>query len=144
MVVPHITPQFTYPPDPKNPKLTEFRRDYLRTQLLSFQPGMRPQRLPQPEELEDAMAAFVQTDHCPRLIRDDFLKSLDGANEDEEEVQDHDHDGYPYSVTSIMIGVEGLWQKYVGCWSRSAAKFGQDPSSRSETKKREKRSKLKI
>ena len=85
--VPHITPQFTYPPDPKNPKLAEFRRDYLRTQLLSFQPGMRPQRLPQPEELEDAMAAFVQTDHCPRLIRDDFLKSLDGANEDEEEVQ---------------------------------------------------------
>ena len=100
--VPHITPQFRYPPDPNNPKLTEMRRDYLRTQLLSFKPGMRPQKLPKPEELEEAMSEFVYTEHCPRMIRDDYLKSFADEKEEEEEVQPLLDDPEPLDPGSIM------------------------------------------
>ena len=100
--VPHITPQFTYPPDPNNPKLTEMRRDYLRTQLLTFKPGMRPQKLPKPEELEAAMFEFVDTEHCPRMIRDDYFKSFADTKEKEEEVQPLLEDPEPLDPGSIM------------------------------------------
>ena len=100
--VPHITPQFRYPPDPKNPKLTEMRRDYLRSQLLTFEPGMRPQKLPKPEDLETAMSQFVHTRHCPKMIRDAYLKSLEDAREEEEEVQPLLDDPEPLDPGSIV------------------------------------------
>ena len=79
MSVPHISPQFRYPPDPWNPKLAEYRADYLRTQLLTFQLGARPQTMPELDQLEDAMKAFVET----RLIREDYLASLEKKDEGE-------------------------------------------------------------
>ena len=85
MSVPHISPQFRYPPDPWNPKLAEYRADYLRTQLLTFQPGAVPQTLPELDQLEGAMKAFVETVHCPRLIREDYLASLEKKDEGEME-----------------------------------------------------------
>ena len=85
MSVPHISPQFRYPPDPWNPKLAEYRADYLRTQLLTFQPGALPQTLPELDQLEGAMKAFVETVHCPRLIREDYLASLEKKDEGEME-----------------------------------------------------------
>ena len=71
--VPVPSPLHKYPPDPREPKAAENRKDYLRSQLLLFKPGMRPSLLP--EDLEDAMHNFVKTAHCPRLIGDAFLKS---------------------------------------------------------------------
>ena len=79
MFVPHISPQFRYPPDPRNPKLAEYRADYLRTQLLTFQLGARPQTMPELDQLEDAMKAFVET----RLIREDYLASLEKKDKGE-------------------------------------------------------------
>ena len=100
--VPHISPQFPYPPDPKDPKKTEMRRDYIRTQLLTFQPGMRPQRLPPPEQMETAMSDFVQTAHCPQLIREAYLKSLKGGNEEEENFEPLLEDPEPLDPGSII------------------------------------------
>ena len=100
--VPHISPQFRYPPDPKNPKLVEMRRDYLRTQLLTFEPGMRPQNLPKPENLETAMSDFIHTRHCPKMIRDEYLKSFENGGEEEEEVQPLLDDPEPLDPGSIL------------------------------------------
>ena len=58
------------------------RADYLRTQLLVFQPGLTPLTLP--NDLESAMAEFIHTEYCPRLIREEYLKSLQGQNLEEE------------------------------------------------------------
>ena len=63
MFVPHISPQFSYPPDPRNPKLAEYRADYPRTQLLTFQLGACQQTMPELNQLEDAKKAFVETVH---------------------------------------------------------------------------------
>ena len=71
--VPLPAPQHKYPPDPRKPKNAASRKDYLQTQLLLFQPGLRPQSLP--DDLEAGMREFVETTHCPRLIREAFLKS---------------------------------------------------------------------
>ena len=57
--------------------LAEYRADYLRTQLLTFQPGAVPQTYPELDQLEGAMKAFVETVHCPRLIREEYLASLE-------------------------------------------------------------------
>ena len=79
--VPVPSPLHKYPPDPREPKAAENRKDYLRSQLLLFKPGMRPSLLP--EDLEDAMHNFVKTAHCPRLIGDAFLKSWEKKENDE-------------------------------------------------------------
>ncbi len=76
----------SYPPNPYDESKKVMRADYLQTQLLVFQPGTTPQSLPL--DLESTMAAFVDTQHCPRLIREQYLKSFNQRNSDEEEVED--------------------------------------------------------
>ena len=81
--VPIPSPQHRYPPDPREPKAAETRKDYLRTQLLLFQPGMRPSRLPEDlEGLEAEMRKFITTAHCPKLISEAFLKSWEKKDTD--------------------------------------------------------------
>ena len=74
---------------------------------------------------------------------DDEKEEEDDA---EDEYQDHDHDGYPYSVTSIMmmimIGVEGLWHKYVGWWSRSVGQIW--PRSKFKIRDKKEREKVQV
>ena len=86
--VPVPSPLHKYPPDPREPKAAENRKDYLRSQLLLFQPGMRPSLLP--DDLEAAMHEFVKTDHCPRLIGDAFLKSWEKKKDTDAVQPDHD------------------------------------------------------
>ena len=62
----------------------EIRGSYLTTQLLTFQPGLTPTTLP--DELEAAMAHFVHSAHCPRLIREEYLESMEQDKQPEEEV----------------------------------------------------------
>ena len=81
--VPLPSPLHKYPPDPREPKAAQNRKDYLRAQLLLFQPGMRPSRLPDDlEGLETEMYKFVETAHCPRLISEAFLKSWEKKDTD--------------------------------------------------------------
>ena len=81
--VPLPSPLHKYPPDPREPKAAENRKDYLRAQLLLFEPGARPCKLPTDlEGLEAKMRDFVQTIHCPRLIREAFWKSWEKKDTD--------------------------------------------------------------
>ena len=81
--VPLPSPLHKYPPDPREPKAAENRKDYLRAQLLLFQPGMRPSRLPDDlEGLEAEMRKFITTAHCPKLISEAFLKSWEKKDTD--------------------------------------------------------------
>ena len=41
--------------------------------------------MPELNQLEDAKKAFVETVHCPRLIREDYLASLEKKDEGEME-----------------------------------------------------------
>ena len=72
-------------PTPYDPKKTEIRGSYLTTTLLTFQPGLTPAALP--EDLEAAMALFVHSEHCPRLVREEYLKSMEQDQRPEEEVE---------------------------------------------------------
>ena len=78
--VPVVSPLHHYPPNPRDPKKADNRKDYLRTQLLLFKPGMTPSRLP--DDLEDGMRAFVQTSHCPKLISEAYWKSWEEKDTD--------------------------------------------------------------
>ena len=83
--IPHISPTFSYVPDPHNEHNKEIRKSYLTTQLLVFHPGMTPLTLP--ENLETAMAKFVHSEHCPRLVREEYLESMKREKPPTEEVE---------------------------------------------------------
>ena len=72
-------------PTPYDVKKTEIRGSYLTTTLLTFQPGLTPATLP--DDLEAAMALFVYTEHCPRLVKEEYLKSMERDQRPEEEVE---------------------------------------------------------
>ena len=73
-------------PLPHNVKTAEMRQNYLTTQLLAFQPGLTPDTLPM--DLEEAMAEFVESEYCPRMVRDAYLQSMkQQAEEEPEEVE---------------------------------------------------------
>ena len=69
-----MCPYFSYVPSHTDEKKKEIRDSYLTTQLLVFQPGLRPSNLP--IDLEAAMAEFVNTPHCPKMVRDDYLDAM--------------------------------------------------------------------
>ena len=72
-------------PDPYNEKHKEIRGSYLTTQLLVFQPGLTPDSLP--DNLESAMAAFVNSEHCPRLVKEEYLASMKQDKQPGEEAE---------------------------------------------------------
>ena len=72
-------------PLPHNVKTTEMRQNYLTTQLLAFQPGLTPDTLPM--DLEEAMAEFVESEYCPRMVKDAYLNSMKQQAEEPEEVE---------------------------------------------------------
>ena len=64
----------SYVPLPNNEKTAEIRSKWATTQLLLFQPGLTPATLP--DDLEAAMSVFVDTEYCPKIVRDDYLASM--------------------------------------------------------------------
>ena len=80
-----MTHHFSYVPLPHNVKTTEMRQNYLTTQLLAFQPGLTPDTLPL--DLEEAMAEFVESEYCPRMVKDAYLNSMKQQAEEPEEVE---------------------------------------------------------
>ena len=72
-------------PDPYNEKNKEIRMSYLTAQLLLFQPGLTPTTLP--DDLESAMATFVHTEQCPRLITEEYLASMKRDKQAAEDVE---------------------------------------------------------
>ena len=73
---------YSFVPSLKNEKRAEIRENWVTTQLLTFQPGLTPDTLPL--DLEAALAEFVTTEYCPKLLKDDYLKSKEESEEPEE------------------------------------------------------------
>ena len=82
LYVPNCTPNFRYPPK-KTKK--DYRLVYCRTMLLLHKPGTSPDTLS--DDLESELAEFVETTLCPRMLRLDYLKSLE---EDEPDAPEHE------------------------------------------------------
>ena len=77
LYVPHCTPNFYYPPKPKNKK---YRQQYCRTMLLLHKPATTPDSLS--DDVENELADFVETQLCPVLLRKEYLNSLEESDSD--------------------------------------------------------------
>ena len=70
-------------PVPDTKKKSEIRESWLTTQLLLFMPCLTPSTLPL--DLEEAMVEFVETNDCPKMLKEEYLASMEKSQEQEEE-----------------------------------------------------------
>ena len=83
--IPHPTPLFRYAPNKSN---VEYFQLYCKTKILLHLPGVRPDDLEDSNEsIEKKMDKFVNTNYCPSIVRNEYLKSLKQDNENSNEVE---------------------------------------------------------
>ena len=85
----HPTPLFRYPP---LPAYEDYRRLYCETTLLLYKPGTNRDNLS--DDLEAELHTFINEDNCPRLIKEEYIKSLQTTAYDDQE-DDPDDDLLP-------------------------------------------------